>query len=301
MSKVKVICTSTGAISFLPERYKKYDIGTLQIHMIFKGVEYLEGEMDPVKFYEELELLEDPKNNLPTTALPSSEEITALFDGVVADGYDEMLIFTLSSGLGGTYNAVRLFAEEYMKTHAVKIHVVDTRAAAFPEGIHAIRAAQLLDRGYTVEEILAETDWAIRHQEFIGIDAKLDYLIYNGRLKGAKAFLGQMMKICPVLRFNREGEIVAVESVRTPKKALVRVCELLKEILGDRDPEDYVLYHVYTGPSYLSVLKELEEKAGISVNHEDVIMSPVSGCHNGPWLAGYGLYRIRRDDEPINE
>ena len=301
MSKVKVICTSTGSISFLPERYKKYDIGTLQIHMIFKGVEYLEGEMDPVKFYEELEALEDPKSNLPKTALPSHDEISALFEQAVADGYDEILLFTISSGLGGTYNAVSLFAKEYMETHDIKIHVIDTKAAAFSEGIHAIRAAQMLEEGYSVERILAETDWAIRHQEFMGVDAKLDYLIYNGRLKGAKAFLGQMMKICPVLHFTENGEIVAMESVRTPKKALVRTCELLKEIIGDRDPKDYLLFHIYTGPSLLTTLKEIEAKAGISVNHEDVIMSPVSGCHNGPWLAGYGLYRIRREDEPLDQ
>ena len=42
------------------------------------------------------------------------------------------------------------------------------------------------------------------------------------------------------------------------------------------------------------------EKQGLHTNHEDVIMSPVSGCHNGPWLAGYGLAFLRREDEPLD-
>ena len=142
------------------------------------------------------------------------------------------MVFTISSALGGTYNAIKLFAEEY--ADKIKIHVIDTKSAAFCEGMHAVVAAQLLNKGLSTEEVLRETAWGIEHQEFIGVDGKLDYLIYNGRLKGAKAFMGQMLKICPVLRFNKEGEIVAVESVRTPKKALMRTCELLCEIIGDR-------------------------------------------------------------------
>lgn len=139
------------------------------------------------------------------------------------------------------------------------------------------------------------------HQLFMGVDGKLDYLIYNGRLKGGKAFMGQMLNICPVVHFNPEGEIVALESVRTPKKALARTCQLLKEKLGDRQSTDYLLWHVYTGPSLLKTLKELEGDYGIATNHEPVIMSPVSGAHNGPWLAGYGLVFLRREDEPLDE
>ena len=141
----------------------------------------------------------------------------------------------------------------------------------------------------------------MKHQLFIGVDGKLDYLIYNGRLKGGKAFLGQMLNICPVVTFSKEGEVVALESVRTPKKALARTCELMKEKIGDRAPEDYLLWHVYTGPSLIEPLKSIEGKYGVQTNHEGVIMSPVSGAHNGPWLAGYGILFLRREDEPLED
>ena len=151
------------------------------------------------------------------------------------------------------------------------------------------------------DTILKEINWMIKRQQFIGIDGKLDYLIYNGRLKGGKAFMGQMLNICPVVHFNREGEIVALESVRTQKKALARTCEIVKDILGDRDPKDYLIWHIYTGPSVIEKLKEIEPKFDLQTNHESVIMSPVSGCHNGPWLAGYGIAFLRRDDEPLED
>ena len=300
MSKIKVICTSTGCIEYAPERYRQLGIDIIRIHVFFNGKEYLEGlDLDPVDFYRQLETIEDPKNHLPTTGMPETEEIRASFDRALAEGCNEALVFVLSSALGGTYNKICLIAKEY--EGRLKIHVTDTKITCFGEGLLAIKAAEMAAEGKSSEEILREVAWMMKHQLFIGVDGKLDYLIYNGRLKGGKAFMGQMLNICPVIHFSPEGEIVPLESVRTPKKALARTCELLKERIGDRDPKDYLLWHIYTGPSLVETLRTIEPKYGITTNHEPVIMSPVSGCHNGPWLAGYGLLFLRREDEPLED
>lgn len=299
-NKVKILCTSTGCIEYAPKRYLELGIDIIRIYFNFKGKEYKDGlDLDPVAFYKELETLDDPKNNLPYTAMPTREDIVGHYDKIIKEGYDEAIVIAISSGLGGTYNLLRLIANEYKDR--IKITVIDSKITCFGEGLLAIRAAEMANAGMDGESIIKEIRWMIRHQEFLGVAGKLDYLIYNGRLKGGKAFMGKMLSICPVLHFNREGEICALQSVRTPKKALARTCELLKEIIGERDANDYLLWHVYTGPSLLEDLKEIEEKYGIKTNHEDVIMTPVSGSHNGPWLAGYGLALLRREDEVLEE
>lgn len=300
MSKIKIMCTSTGCIDYAPERYKNLGIEIIRIHVIYDGKEYKEGlDLDPVKFYEYLETIDDPKNHLPSTAMPDTEDIRTAFDKAIEDGYDEAIVFTLSSALGGTYNKICLIGKEY--EGRLKVTVVDTKLTCFGEGFLAIKALEFANAGLSCDSILKEIKWMMDRQLFIGIDGKLDYLIYNGRLKGGKAFMGQLLGICPVLTFSKEGECVALESVRTQKKALCRTCELLKEAIGDRSPEDYVLWHIYTGPSLIGTLREIEGKFGIETNHESVIMSPVSGCHNGPWLAGYGLAFLRREDEPLED
>ena len=300
MSRIKIMCTSTGCIEYAPERYRNLGIEIIRIHVLFNGKEYREGlDLEPVAFYRELETIDDPKNHLPSTAMPDTEEITGAFEKAIVEGYNEAIVLTLSSGLGGTYNKIWLLAEDYQ--NRIRIHVIDTRITCFGEGLLAVKAAEFAKAGMDSEQILKEITWMMRRQVFIGVDGKLDYLIYNGRLKGGKAFMGKMLSICPVVHFNPEGEIVALESVRTPRKALTRTCEIIREKIGDRSPEDYLLWHVYTGPSLLETLKEIEEKQGLKTNHEDVIMSPVSGCHNGPWLAGYGLAFIRRADEPLEK
>jgi DegV family protein with EDD domain len=264
----------------------------------FKGQQYLEGlDLDPVAFYNELEVLEDPKNNLPRTAMPSPERIREHFQKAYDEGYREVIVIAISSYLGGTCNLIRLTAEEF--ADKMNIIVIDSKITCFGEGMLAIKAAQMIEQGVPTETILKEIAWMMKHQEFLGVDAKLDYLIYNGRLKGGKALMGKMLNICPVVHFTHDGELCALQSVRTPKKALARSCEIIKEMIGDRDPKDYLLWHTFTGPSLLKELVEIEKKYDIHTNHEAVITSPVSGCHNGPWLAGYGLLFLRRDDEPL--
>ena len=296
--KTRIMCTSTGCLEYAPARYHNLGIDIIRVHVHFNGKEYLEGiDLDPAAFYEKLEKLENPKDNLPYTSMPTVAEIRAHYDKAVEEGYDSAIVFAISSGLGGTYNELSLVAREY--GDKLDIRVVDTKITTFNEGMLAVKAKEFIDKGMTVNDVLKEIEWIMQRQVFMGIDAKLDYLIYNGRLKGGKAFMGQMLKICPVVHFNEKGECVALESVRTPKKAMARTCEILKDIIGDRKPEDYMLWHVYTGTSQISVLKEIEEKYGIKTNHEGVIMSPVSGAHNGPWLAGYGYLPLRRPDEPL--
>ncbi len=300
MSKIKIMCTSTGCLEYAPERYRNLDIDIIRVHIFFNGKDYQEGiGLDPVDFYNQLETLEDPKNHLPKTGMPSPLEIAAHYDKAVEEGYDEAIVFSISSGLGGTYNELCMVAKDY--ADKIKIHVVDTRITCFCEGYFAVKALEMVNAGKTSEEILKEVEWMKKRQQFLGIDAKLDYLIYNGRLRGGKALIGQMLNICPVVHFNRDGELFALESVRTLKKALARSCELIREMIGDRDPKDYLLFHIYTGPSALETLKTIEPKYDLQTNHEAVIMSPVSGCHNGPWLAGYGLIFLRREDEPLED
>lgn len=299
-NKRKIVCTSTGCIEYAPERYRAYNIDFIRVHVHFKDREYLEGfDLDPVEFYRELEVLEDPQNHLPYTSMPTREEIMGVFEKACAEGYDEVIVIALSSYLGGTYNLIRLIAEEF--SERIKITVIDSKIACFGEGFLAIKAAEMVEAGVPTETILKEIAWMMQRQEFIGVVGRLDYLIYNGRLKGGKALMGKMLSICPVLHFSHEGEICSLQSVRTMKKALHQQCVILKELIGDRSPEDYVLWRMYTGTSLVEQQTEIEKQYGIEPNHEPVIVSPVSGCHCGPWLAGYGLAFLRREDEPLED
>lgn len=299
MGKRLVMCTSTGCIEYAPERYRNLGIDIIRIHLYFKGKEYLEGlDLEPEDLYKQMENVSDVKKTLPHTDMPTPDEIRAHFRKAIENGYDEVFVICISSGLGGTYNAIRLYAEEFKDK--LKIHVIDSKITCFIEGYLAVFAQRMINEGVDSETILKELQWVMDRRAFVGIDSKLDYLIFNGRLHGSKAFFGKLIGVCPVIHFSKDGEILPLKSVVGEKKALKATCEIMvKDVIKDRDPKDYILFHTYTGPHPTDILKKIEKGYGIACNHEDVIMSPVSGCHNGPWLAGYCYIPVRRPDEPL--
>ena len=301
MSKIKIICTSTGCLEYAPDKYKNADIDIIRIHMFFQNKEYLEGpDLDPWNFYKTLENVSDVKDNLPHTAMPTREEIEAVFNKAYIEGYEEVIVVALSSYLGGTWNFIRLVAEDYHDKFKT-ITVVDARIACFQEGLLAFKAKEFADKGYDVPRILQELEWMKARQEFIGVSSRLDYMILNGRLKGGKAYLGKLMSICPVVHFNHNGELAPLTNALGVNRAMNKMDEQLLVWIGNRHNKDYILYRAYTGYSLQPIQKRYEQKYNINVNHEDVIMSTVTGCHVGPWIIGYGYTPLRREDEPLDE
>lgn len=297
MGKTLVVGTSTGALYLAPERYQDSEIKIIPLGLIYKGEEFEEPNVDAKAFYAELETLKNPKENLPRSSMAKEYEVRNLFQEAVDNGYDDVIVVCISSWLSGTCALFQRIAKEF--EGKIKITVFDSRICSFPEGYLCYLAKKLVDKGLSIEEVIKELEWVRKTQQFIGVDAKLDYLIYNGRLKGGKAFMGKMLNICPLVGFDRDGVLGSIRTVRTPKKALHELCKEILPLIGDRSPEDYILYHIYTGESSLDMLKEIEKEYGIKVNHEQVMMTPGAGSSNGPWLAGYGLSFIRREDEQL--
>ena len=302
MSKIKIVCTSTGCLDYAPAEYDeiKKKIDLIRIHMFFQGKEYLEGiGFDPADFYKIMENVKNVKDNLPHTGIPTHDEICAVFDKAVSEGYDKMIVIALSSYLGGTWNYIRLVAQEYKEK--IEIVVVDAKITCFQEGQLAIFAQQLADQGKDIPEILQELEWRKAHNEFLGVAERLDYMILNGRLKGGKAFIGKAIGICPVVHFNHDGELTSLTTAIGIGNALKKAAIQLKEWIGDRKPEDYILYRSFTGLTLVDKQKVVEEKFDIKPNHPEVVMSCVTGINVGPWVVAYCYVPLRRDDEPLPE
>ena len=301
MDKIKIVCTSTGCLEYGPEKdhiLEKIDI--IRIHMNFMNKEYLEGiGFEPEEFYKIMEKVSDIKGNLPHTAIPTREEVGAVFEKAIKEGYKKMIVIALSSYLGGTWNFIRLVAQDYLDK--IQIVVVDAKITCYNEGMLALKAQELVDAGKDIPEILQELEWIKERQEFLGVAGRLDYMILNGRLKGGKAFFGKLMSVCPIIHFSHEGVLEPLGSAVGITGALKKTQEVLLEIIGDRKSEDYVLLRGFTGTSLVERQLKLEEKTGIKTNHPDVIFSCVTGIHVGPWVVGYMYMPKRRADEALPE
>lgn len=293
-----VMCTSSGCIEYAPERYKNLGIEFFRILVFYDDKEFHEGlDLDPWHFFEYERTVKDPKNHLPHSSIPGREEVEKKFEEIIERGYEEVIVVTLSTGLGVMHDFIEQVAADYKDK--LTVHVIDTRRTCFVEGMIAIQAQELVNKGVPTDEILKELNWSIKHSAFYGIDAKLDYLIYNGRLRGGKAFFGKLLKVVPALKFSDDGHIDGFASTTSIKKSAVLCAKEIKALIGDRKPEEYTLFHIYTGEGSDAPLAPAEEEVGLTPNHEAVIASPVTGVHTGPEMAGWGLVLKRRADEPL--
>lgn len=291
MSKIKIVDCSTGCLEYMPdELQKRYkDIGIIPVGVRFMGEEMWEGhDFDPAPFYERLKTTK--REDIPKTIPASPQMVEDYFLKLKKEGYDEILVITISSGLSGLGNTCRLVGDNLKDQ--IKVTVFDTRCVCVNELYMAVHAYEAVKLGKGVEEIVKELEEMRSTQEFMAVEGTLDFLIYNGRLKGAKAMMGKAFKICPIVGFSSvDGMLRPVKSVRTQRKSMDAMWEIYNQKVAGLKPEEFVSWIIYTAPDMLEEGQKLAAARGIPPLKE-YVMSPSSGCHNGPYFIGFGFIKL---------
>src|SRR5699024_2037896 len=139
MNKEKIAILVDSGADIPKNLLEKYNIYVLPLKVIYKDKEYSDGvDITPQEMYKRLE------TEIPTTSLPSGGEINAMFDKIKSDGYEKLLVVTISSGLSGTYNYISLLASQY---DGLDIFVLDTKNIGIATGFSAIQAAEYIKEG----------------------------------------------------------------------------------------------------------------------------------------------------------
>ena len=203
MEKIRII-TDSGSDICAPFP-QNLTVVPLTIH--FGPEEYRDGEtIDHRTFYEKL----TSGSKLPTTSLIPPGEFEQAFQKTEAAG-ETVIAILLSSKLSGTYQSAVLAADGY--DH---VHVVDSMNATLGEQILVKYALQLVERGLSAAEIVAELERAKAHVNLMGVPDTLEYLHRGGRISKTVAVLGGALSIKPVLRLV-DGEVIMIGKARGSK------------------------------------------------------------------------------------
>ena len=276
-----VATTSTSCLDY----YKHdYDIRTIRIK-IDMGDHVFKDDGTEIKADEFYKAMEEDKHLVPKTSQPSLGELIEFFEGIADEGYEEVIVTTISSKLSGTYNGICQAKE--MLADRINIIPFDTKTVCFNEGYFALNAAKMIKEGVDTKDILAKLEYLKSHVSiFFAVDS-LECLVKNGRLSGAAGLIGKYLKIKPILRVEPDGTIQAIEKIRTTKKALEEVGNYLLEYTKGHDYEAFI---VYTGTELKEFLvNTLKEKFNIE-GLAEYPCSPVVGCHVGPNAIGLGVF-----------
>lgn len=276
MQKIGIaICGSSGIDYVDPNHGMKVFRSKIQINAI-EYVDYVDISNEQFYF-----LLESAKE-LRTSQI-STGELINLIKEARSEGVTDLIMITISSGLSGTYQNVRLAASDI---NGINVHVVDSKWVGFCEANLGLLAKEMINKNYSVEEIIEKIEYA-RDNSYIAFTVEtFNYLRLNGRLSNSSAFVGNLLKIKPLMAVE-DGIVVVKEKIRTKAKA---VETLIDNFIQEIETKDVIPFLLYSN-NY----EELEEVKKIVLSKTNKIkdlniyaIPPVIGVHAGPGALGVG-------------
>ncbi len=256
---------------------KEFNIFVLPLQVNFKDGSYRDGiDIDAETVYRRL------PTEVPTTSLPTGEDIEACFQSIVEQGYTHILGITISSGLSGTHNLIRLSAADA----PLPMVVLDTKNIGIGSGISVIKAAELVRSGLPFEEVIKLTEKAVLSTKTFFVLSTLEYLQKGGRIGKVQAIMGTTFDIKPIISCNEDGIYVTVAKARGRKQSLRKCVELAVEYAQQETNLRVALGHADAIEECTALKDDLV--AALQLTNE-VYIGPISsalGVHVGPGLIG---------------
>lgn len=239
-----------------------------------------DSEINPETFIERLK----SSTVLPKTTAPYPHLYQPILDELTKSNAD-ILIICPSSKVSGTYGRAVVAAQDYPDAH---IHILDTPIIGAGLGSVVRMAAGMAANGKSISEISEKINqMAARNRTYFLVDT-LEYLQKGGRIGSAKALLGSVLQVKPILGIV-EGEVKAIESQRTRRKALERFIEL---VISECPKTDSAFLNVQHGGAFAEaelLRNALIEKTGI--NEIPITNLPAAILvHGGPGLLGVSFF-----------
>ena len=224
---------------------------------------------------------------LPKTSQPSLAKLEEILSSLARQGYTHAIGLFLSSGISGFYQNIQFLKDEYPE---LTVALPDSRITSAPLGMMVENALRWADAGLDFDSILEGIQLQIeKTKAFILVD-DLNHLVKGGRLSNGAALLGNLLSIKPILYFTQEGTIQVYEKVRTEKKAIKRLLEILQEETADGDYQVAIIHA--NAAEKAESFREMIQAAGIHGDFPLVSFGSVIGTHLGEGAIAFGITPI---------
>lgn len=219
-----------------------------------------------------------------TTSQPAPGEFLEAFTRMIDAGYEKIFVVLLSKNISGTFQSATL--AKSMLDDPSPVHIFDTSLAAYGTSMIALEVIKMLKDNKTEDEITERITSIISTSQQMFTVENLFSLVRGGRLKLAKAAIGTVLRVKPMVRVI-DGRLELVTSERTHKKLNKYVVDAIKESM-----QGYSKLSVYTinidSDENIEKLKQaiLAEFPDANISGTDYL-GPVFTIHVGN--KGYGV------------
>ena len=216
------------------------------------------------------------------TGLISSGDFEECFRSIMENNED-VLYFSLSKNISGTYNSARIAAQELMENPPMgrRIRMIDSLNASLAQGILAIYASEMRSRGMDFDTIADTLETYPARMNGIFTVGDLKYLAKTGRLSGSAALVGNILSIKPILRGNKDGYIVQYKKCRGRKAALNTLVSLVCETIIVPKEQIIGIAHADSYEDSLYVMEEIQKRIQVR-EFINTSYDYCTGSHVGP-------------------
>jgi len=275
---IQVITDSTSYISEAVA--EELGIKIIPLSFTFGQDHIRETEIENEDFYK----LMEEKGKIPKSSQPPIKDFIDMFSKYIKEGKKVIGIF-LSNEMSGTYNTAKMAGNMVSEDFKdCQIEIINSKTNCMEMGYSVIKAAEGARDGKSIEEIKTMVENILCSSRFLFAPTNLTYLRKGGRIGGAQALIGNMLKINPILTVNDQGVADIFDKVRTQKKAIKRIVENFKKEIDNFGFRTVTVHHI-------NALKEAEGLAKMVesiIGYAPSIMSigPIIGLHVGPGTVG---------------
>ncbi len=266
---VKVVTDSTADIP--SQLVQQLGISVVPVYLRFGDEVYRDGvDIDGDEFYQRL--VDSPVH--PSTSQPTPEDFAIVYKELLKET-DEIVSVHVTQKMSGTYNSAVQGKE--MAAARSRVEVVDSLSVSMGLGLIVMAAARLTQAGASLQKVVEEIKSTIPQIHLLGVFDTLKYLARGGRIGKAKALLGSILSVKPLITM-RDGELVPAGLARTRSKGIERLFEFAEKALII---QELAIIHSTT-PDEASSLKE--RMASIFEREQIYLvrLGPALGVHGGP-------------------
>jgi DegV family protein with EDD domain len=221
---------------------------------------------------------------LPKTAAPPPSLYNPIFEAAAKTG-ETVIVIAPTGTMSGTVRSAETAKADFPN---VDIRVIDTKAIAGSLGSMLLAAQEMVQKGKTADEIEAAIRAMIPLSRTYFVVDTLEYLQKGGRIGAAKALLGELLQMKPILQI-KDGQAAPCEQARTKKRATARLIEMVcEQAAGNLDPRVCVM-HIDAEGEAEAVCQELSKRLKVG-NIPVYLLPPAIVTHAGPKALAVGFF-----------
>ena len=276
---VKIFSDSTCDLG--EELCKRYSVTIIPLCIIMGGKSYYDGEGLGQK---EIFKWADENKTTPKTAAITAERLEEEVAPVL-DAGDDVILFTISSGMSSTFNLASIYSEDNGKGH---MHVIDSANLSTGIGLLVIKAAEMAAEGKSADEIVKEVEALIPQVRASFVIDTLTYLSRGGRCSSVTALLAGTLKLHPEI-VVKDGAMGVNKKYRgSLGNAVMKYATDLEEALLDADHDRVFITHTVRDSERAIVdeVRKYLESLGVFKEILETKAGGVISSHCGPGTLG---------------